>query len=315
MEILQKQVTNLIWRRHRRLFAITGGLSLLIALANNLIVLHTLDETTGHQELIGAGIHQWKIYNGNFEPYPFWLAIVFWMMGLLLMNQDLKDNFNQFLFSSGFSRQRIYWTKLGIGLGSAIAIVAVTLAFQYGMLWLSLPSRIGFQLAWPGLVTSWTYGLASSIGLFSLCWFAALIVGQSGALMVTIIGFSMSLSGLASIGEDVLRTSGLHLNGVQLTWLVAGIWLVAAVILFVWGSYLYRRLSLEHNGEYLLFPGLRVPVYIVFVLYVTVLNGWNGADNYSAIIAFIVSAAFGYFWLWRPGIMEKWHRWRSKSQS
>jgi len=83
--------------------------------------------------------------------------------------------------------------------------------------------------------------------------------------------------------------------------------------LFVWGAYLYPRLSLEHNGEYLLFPGLKVPVYIVFVVYVTFLNAWNAADGTSAVIAFLVSVAFGYFWLWRPSIMAKWHERRSRS--
>lgn len=314
---MQKQVTKLIWRRHRRTFVLAGLLSLLVAVANDLITLHGLNQTQGHYELVKASINHWEVYNtSNFPAYSFWLLIVAWLLGLVLMNQDLTDNFNQFLFSSGFSRQRVYWTKLWQGLLAMLVIVSLTLAVQYGIFWVSLPARIGFHLAWPGLITSWGYGLAGSLGMFAMCWFAALIVGQTGALVVTLIGFTLSLSGVAAIFEQLDSKGGLgwDLNGAQWAWLSAGSWVVAALILFIWGAYLYQHLSLEHNGEYLLFPGLRVPVYIVFVVYVTGINGFNGTDTYSTIISFLVSAAFGYFWLWRPGIMAKWHRWRSQRE-
>lgn len=314
---MQKQVTKLIWRRHRRMFVLAGLLSILVGVADDLITLHTLSQTEGHYDLVKTSINQWRVYDGgNFPAYSFWLFIVAWVLGLLLMNQDLTDNFNQFLFSSGFSRQRVYWTKLWQGLLATFVIVVLTLAVQYGIFWVSLPARIGFHLAWPGLITSWVCGLANSLGLFAICWFAALIVGQTGALVVTLIGFTLSLSGVAAIFERLYDKNGigLGLHGGQLSWLTAGAWVVAALILFIWGAYLYQRLSLEHNGEYLLFPGLRVPVYIVFVLYVTLINGFNNADGYSTIISFLVSAAFGYFWLWRPSIMAKWHRWRSQRE-
>lgn len=311
---MQKQLNRLIWRRHRRVFGIVGGLSLLIALANNVIVLHGLGNSSNAHELVGSNINKWQTYSqSDFSAYPFWLSLAFWMLGILLMNIDLKDNFNQFLFSSGFSRRRVYWSKLGMGLAAAIIIVVLTIIVQYGIFWISLPANIGFHLAWPGLITSWVCGLANSIGVFALCWFAALIIGQTGSLVVTLVGFTLSLTGVASIGESLITMSGWKLTGGQVTWLASGVWLLLACILFVWGAYLYRRLSLEHNGEYLLFPGLKVPVYIVFVVYVTTLNAWNASDGTSAVVAFIASVGFGYFWLWRPSIMEKWHQRRSRS--
>jgi len=310
---LQKQLNKLIWRRHRRLFGLVGGLSLLAALANNVVVLRGLSNENHVHELVSNKINQWQVYDGNeFTAYSFWLYFAFWILGLVLMNTDLKDNFNQFLFSSGFTRRRVYWTKLGMGLGAVIGVVVLTLAFQYGIFWVSLPAGVGFHLAWPGLITSWAFGLASSIAFFAICWFAALIIGQTGALTITVIGFTWSLAGVINIVNSIFGKGDLGTNSAQFPWLWTGISLVAALILFVWGAYLYPRLSLEHNGEYLLFPGLKVPVYIVFVVYVTFLNGWNTVDGTSAVIAFLLSVAFGYFWLWRPSIMEKWHERRSR---
>lgn len=305
---MQKQVTKLIWRRHRRLFGMAGGLSLLVALASTLITMHTLHNTDHVTTLVGKSINHWEMYNGGyFSVYSFTLYFLFWIMGLLLMNRDLKDNFNQFLFTSGFSRQRVYWTKLVVGLVATTVIAILTMVLQYGIFWVSLPAHVTFQLAWPGLITSWVCGLANSIGFFAICWFAALIIGQTGALVITAGGFTLSLVGVGAMLANIMAP----LTQVQQTWRLAGIWLVAALILFIWGAYLYQNLSLEHNGEYLLFPRLRVPVYLVFVLYVTAINGVNAADGFSAIIAFVLSAAFGYCWLWQAKLGEKWHQWRS----
>lgn len=89
-----------------------------------------------------------------------------------------------------------------------------------------------------------------------------------------------------------------------------GLWLLVAVILLIWGSLLFSRLSLEHNGEYLMFPKLRVPLYVVFVAYMTFIFSINAGEWQPAVTAFIISAVFGYLWLWRPQVAEKWRRFR-----
>ncbi|WP_158727547.1 ABC transporter permease [Levilactobacillus enshiensis] len=307
---MHNQLDRLIWRRHRRLFLVIGGVTLLGCFMSTILSLHTLPSSA--TQLVSGNIQKWDMYSESyFSGYPYWLLAAYWIVGLLLMNQDLKDNFNQFLFSSGFSRRRVYWSKIKVAMGALLVIAILTIALEYGMVWAMKPADVGFHLAWPGVLTSWIVGWLTSIGLFSLTWFAALIVGQTGALIVTIVGFTLSLVGSSTISVNILRESGITLNAEQNTWFMAGSWLVAASILFVWGAALYNHLSLEHNGEYLLFPKLKVPVYIVFVVYVTSLSVW-GTDGWSLVFWFLASTIFGYCWLWRPRLGEMFHRWRSR---
>ncbi len=312
--MMHNQLDRLIWRRHRRLFLATGGLALLGCFMNTMLSLHSLPN--GPVQLVDGNIQKWDVYSSTyFSAFPYWIVAAYWMVGLLMMNQDLKDNFNQFLFTSGFSRQRVYWSKIKVAMLGLLVIAALTLALDYGLTYgiaLTMKSAgVGFHLAWPGVLTSVIVGLLSSIGMFSLTWFAALIVGQTGALVVTIVGFTFSLVGSSTISVNILRESGVTLNAEQQTWLMGAGWLVAAIILFVWGAALYNKLSLEHNGEYLLFPKLKVPVYIVFVVYVTSLSVW-GTDGWSLVFWFLASAIFGYCWLWRPRLGEMFHQWRSR---
>lgn len=307
---MHNQLDRLIWRRHRRLFLVAGGLALLGCFMSTILSLHGLPHSA--TQLVDGNIQNWNVYMGAyFSGFPGWIVAVYWLAGLLIMNQDLKDNFNQFLFASGFSRRRVYWSKIKIAMAALFVIAVLTIALEYGMLWVMKPAGVGFHLAWPGVLTSWIVGLLSSIGMFSLTWFAALIVGQTGALVVTIVGFTLSLVGSSTISVNILRESGVALNAEQQTWLMGVSFLVAAIILFVWGAALYNHLSLEHNGEYLLFPKLKVPVYIVFVVYVTSLSVW-GTDGWSLVFWFLASAIFGYCWLWRPRLGEMFHQWRSR---
>ncbi|MBX6948402.1 ABC transporter permease [Levilactobacillus brevis] len=309
---MHNQLDRLIWRRHRRLFLALGALALFANVVMVIIVLSSR-QTAGAHQLVGASIHHWATYKGDyFTAYSYWLIFVYWLAGLLLMNQDLKDNFNQFLFTSGFSRQRVYWTKLRQSLVVLLGISIVTIAVQYSLYWLMKPHGVSFTLAWPGLLTSWISGLAVATGLFAICWFAALIIGQTGALIVTVTGFTLSLMSVGAISQPILTNRPFSLSGSQLTWLVIGVWLIAAIILFVWGAVLYQHLSLEHNGEYLMVPRLKRPVYLVFVIYVTGIFSWGDTNWMADVVTFLITVIFGYAWLWRPRIGERLHQWRAR---
>lgn len=304
---MDKNLRRLLWRQYRKRFWSLGLISLLI------MALSAWADTTtwlyhSKTTVFGPQMHQWlafdatKLRFGSFSLYSPWLMFAFGLAGLVLMNQDLKDHFNQFLFTSGYRRRQIYWTKLTLGLGGLLGIAVVTTAIQYLIYWLQMPASVTLDLAWPGLITTWLMDLTTSIGFFAICWFAALIIGQTGALWVTLAGFILSLVGIISVNVPGFNL----LTAQQGQWTEIGAWIVATIILAVWGAWLYQRLSLEHDGEYLLFPGLRWPVYLVFVIYVTVIFSGGFHVTTAGIIALLVTVIFGYLWLWRPKLT--WHR-------
>ncbi|MFC0379028.1 ABC transporter permease [Levilactobacillus acidifarinae] len=303
---MTKNLSRLLWRRYRQRFWALLGISVLAGIA---VALLDAETWVRHSPVLFADqINHWVVYQtskfGSVSVYSYWLVFVAWLSGMLLMMQDLKENFNQFLFASGYKRQRIYWTKLGMALAGLLVIDVVTAVVQYLTYWIKLPQGTSFNLALPGFLTTWVSGLILALVMFAIGWFAALIVGQSGPLVITVCGFTLSLVGMVTFFEGVT----LHMTTITVEWLAVGSWLLAAVILLVWGSFLFNRLSLEHNGEYLMFPRLRVPLYLVFVGYMTFIFSVNANDLQPALITFIISAIFGYGWLWRPQLIEKWHQ-------
>lgn len=305
---MTKNLSRLLWQRYRQRFWALPGISVLVGLAIALMDTQTWNQHSS--VLFSDQINQWVVYQnsklGSVSLYSYWFVFMAWLSGLLLMMQDLKENFNQFLFTSGYKRQRIYWTKLGLALGGLLIINVVTALIQYLVYWVKLPHGMQFNLAWPGFLTTWASGLGLALVMFAICWFAALIVGQSGALVITVCGFTLSLTGLATSFQGAT----FRLSTQKVEWLALGIWLLAALILLVWGSFLFSRLSLEHNGEYLMFPKLRLPLYLVFVAYMTFIFSINAGEWQPAVTTFIISAIFGYLWLWRPQVAEQWRRFR-----
>ncbi|KRN02068.1 hypothetical protein FD13_GL000374 [Levilactobacillus senmaizukei DSM 21775 = NBRC 103853] len=302
-------LVKLVWRRQRNtLWFVLAFTVLSIAVTTGMTVNNL--ESSEVLELVGDSIRRWEMYNGDyFNAYSNILIFVYWLVGLLVMNRDLKDNFNQFLFTSGYSRRRVYWTKFFVVQGFLLLTTVVGIAVQYGVAAVMLPSGIGFHLAWAGVLTSWLGGLLISWLFFAITWFAALIVGQTASLLVTVVGFTLSSFGILQIYLKLVSNRFWHLSEGQTLILGFGLMFLATVSLIVWGAWLFQRLSLEHNGEYLLFPKLRVPVYIVFVAYLTGLAAWNGLPITIAI-TFISTVLFGYGWLWRPKLGEKWHQYQ-----
>lgn len=308
---MNKKLNQLLWQRYRQWFLALAGISLLTAIV--LAFTNANDWTLGgrHARLFGAQIRTWAVYGGTddaFVPlYSTGLVFIFWLMGFVLMVRDLKDHFNQFLFASGYRRSTIYWAKLRLSLGALTSLSVVITAVQYGIYRIVIPQGVAFNLAIPGLITTWVSGLAISLGMFAIAWFASLIIGEAISLVVTISGFTGSLISV----ENIYQNWTAHWSEPMAAWVAIGLWLAVAIILLIWGSYLYQRMSLEHDGEYLMFPGLRVPVYLVFVVYMTAIFSINAANLTPALWAFIISALFGYGWLWRPNLLEKWRARRS----
>jgi len=317
---MQKQLDRLLWRRYRGRLLALAGISVLVGLVNALI-----DVSAWSIQIQGVMFNQyikdWTVYQPTIQRsatefhhfaslslYSYWLVFIFWLGGLVVMWQDLKEHFNQFLFASGYKRTSVYWAKLRVSLTALLGIAIVTMVVQDLVYWVNVPHGMQVNLAWPGLLTTWAVGLAMSVGLFAVSWFAALIIGQSGPLVVTICGFTLSLIR----GANVIRSWTTSWTAAQRDWLVVGVWLVAALFLFVWGAVLYRHLSLEHDGEYLLFPALRLPVYLVFIVYLTGLFALNGSGWEPSLYTFLITMFFGYWWLWRPNVSQRWRQWRQR---
>lgn len=304
---MTQSLNRLLWRRYRTRFWALLVLSVVIGVGLAILNSTNWQALMTTSDFFTADITKWQVYNDprySVSFYTYWVVFIYWLVGIVLVYQDRRENFDQFLFASGYRRHTIYWTKLALAFGGLLVITVLTMAAQYGVYWLNIPARMTFNFAWPGFITTWVVNLAMSWGFFAIAWFAALILGQTWSLLVTLGGFTISLIGVATFIQGLLA----KWTTSQLEWLSVGLWLTATVILLVWGAYLYDRVTLEHVGEYLMFPALRTPVYIVFVVYMTALFTVNATDLEPAVVTFIITTVFGYWWLWRPTLTGTWHR-------
>ena len=267
--MFKNRLDQLIWQRHRRMLFAIGAMALFGCIMIALIALHDVAGDHYNHNLVSAvAMQQWEPYRGTyFSGFSVWLMIAAWLAGLEMMHLDLRDNFNQFLFSSGFSRQRIYWSKIKVAFLVLLFIDITATAVQYLIYWVGTPSGYTWHIGWPGILSSWLFGLMISFGLFAISWFASLIIGQGGPLVVTIAGFTFSLGGYSAFGGNIVRKFT-SLSDTQIMWCVLTFAVILALGLLIWGVALYKRLSLEHNGEYLMFPHLRVPVYILSLIHI-----------------------------------------------
>lgn len=310
---MQTSLMQLLWRHYRRRMGALGVIAVLLG-----FWLAWSETGSWSHQLTGAifdaQIHQWTVYTqatmGSLSLYPGGLLFMGLLVGLLLMNGDLKDHFNGFLFMSGYRRTTIYWHKALLGIGTLLAMALVTTVIHYAVYLSHLAPGQTFNLALPGLLTSWGYGFLQTVGFFTIGWFAALIVGQTGPLVITVAGFLVSLIGVVPVIErlwfptqPVSAQADARLAGV----LALG-WLLAIVILLPWGAWLYRRLSLENDGHYLLFAGLRWPVFLVYVVYLGLIFVGNHVAWSPMTLIYAAFVVFGYLWLWRPHPLEWWRR-------
>lgn len=306
---MERKLTRLLWQHYRRRLWATAIISFLVTLvmAQSLTGTWALNAGKMFNDTI---MQRWQAYPagtwGSISFFPGGMPAIAWVMGWLFMHQDLKDNFNQFLFSSGYQRRTIYRHKLALLLGALLSLVIVTTAVTYLIFWVNVPHSVTFNWAWPGVVTGFMDGLMASLGFFAIGWFAALIIGQTVPLLITVGGFTVSLIGVATLVTRVFQNRPAS----QLDWATNALWLMGAGVLFIWGSWLYQRLSLEHNGEYLLFPGLRMPVFITFVVYLLVIFLGNGEYLLPTIIPVGLAVICGGGWLWWPEISQKWQHGR-----
>ncbi|WP_314208363.1 hypothetical protein [Vagococcus salmoninarum] len=243
----------------------------------------------------GLNTYGSKFYQEN----TFYYFVIAAAVGFLLFFFDMKSHFNTLLFSSQYSRPKIYWSKYLVVGGSLLLSVLL------GKLYVLLTIKSGippehFNGEMSLLVVSVLAG-TSVIGLvFLISSFAGLILGEWVTGVLTLVGFYVSLSffleAIAELEEvfkyyvlgyaltddySIMLPERLVVNGLSTiavpTWSFL-VYLLIALVLLISGQRLFAKVTLENNNKYLVFANLRRPTLIVFMLYSTILAAGYGSS-------------------------------------
>lgn len=243
------------------------------------LMLFIQTDTTDEYEPIEIGEER-PYFSIYFNEKPLLLLTVVSLIGFLMFFVDLKTSFNEFLFSLGVSKRRIYFTKYLLIALPVLSSVLAAKALYFGIVTQSIPAEY-VNIEFIDLLMNVFAVWAPLVFYFSVSAFIGLITGHMILAPLTLLGFCFSFETFVTslINMDYYFTSNtskqyvfnffqyeVTKNSITLFPIVFA--LIASFCLFVLGAFLFPTLTLEKKENYLLFDKLRVPVIIGLTIYI-----------------------------------------------
>lgn len=218
-----------------------------------------------------------------FNENPIFLIAVLATAGFFLFFVDLKSSFNEFLFSLGVSKRRIYFSKFALISIPLLSSVLLAKILFVGIITTGISAEyvnISIGALAITVIASWT----TSVFYFFISAFIGLVTGNLILGPLTALGFCLSLEffitsltnawyHFTNATTDIYITNNFFVYTITKD-PVSAIPVILAVtlsfLLFIFGSFLFSKLTLEKKGNYLLFDKLKIPVVIAMTIYVPV---------------------------------------------
>ncbi|MDA9470394.1 ABC transporter permease [Enterococcus sp. 5H] len=242
-----------------------------------------------------------------FNENPWLLISLISLIGFSLFFVDLKTSFNEFLFSLGVSKRKIYFTKyLLIALPLLFSVLIAKILF-IGIVTLGIPSEyvnLNMHQIVMNILALWS----PIVFYFSVSTFIGLVTGHMILGPLTLFGFCFSFEFFMTSLTNALYFFTDHTKEVYMgdffqyiitknpTPLFPIIFaLVVSILLTVSGFFLFPALTLEKKGNYLLFDKLKIPVIIATTIYVPIVmvfsQGFSHDESLqSSIVSLLIYA-------------------------
>lgn len=238
---------------------------------------------------------------------PLLLISLISLIGFFLFFVDLKTSFNEFLFSLGVSKHKIYFTKyLIIALPILLSALIAKILF-IGIVILGIPSEyvnLNIEQIIMNILALWS----PIVFYFSVTAFIGLVTGHMILAPLTLVGFCFSFEFFMTSLTNALyfftdNTKEVYMgnffqyiitkNPIPMFPIVFA--LIVSILLTVLGAFLFPSLTLEKKGNYLLFDKLKIPVIIVTTIYVPIVivfsQGFSHDEStQSSIISLLIYA-------------------------
>lgn len=243
----------------------------------------------GPGEVIPADLSFMRYGDSSF----FFVTAIVALCGFLLFFVDQKTSFNRFLFSLGVSRKQLFCGKLLYVALPLLGVFALGIAGMIVGLWLGIPQPY-LNISIGQMVSSGFLVLVTCFFFFGISCFCGVMFGNLvfGPLTYVILMWSLQflpniLGNMSQLGYYLIyhkelpeklnyfnsygidRLYTFDLASYKIYWPLVGFLLFVGGVLLWWSYRKYQRLSLEHDGEYLLYPESRWPIWTLAVLYLS----------------------------------------------
>lgn len=238
------------------------------------------------------------------------IMFVVYLAGMLTFANDRRTHFDTFLLSLSELRRRIYWTKLGYGIGTLLGSLILGQATYYLIVELGVKAPYA-QLNLTNLSQHAIGNIILMLAVYVIGVIVGLVIGElptlliGGSVFIWLVGATFSTIGDTQrfLVSDNLRTYATAIsqaNGTLLSrlfaidnnqalyknpqqvGLIVGI-LVAAGLLVWCGQWLYRQVSLDRKYELVQVACLKKPIMVIGTLYLAWMCGMNSVFSRSPL--------------------------------
>ncbi|MBP2099647.1 hypothetical protein [Enterococcus rivorum] len=232
-----------------------------------------------------------KLYNSFYYKEAFFPLLIFVSAtSFLLFFADLKTSFNTFLFSLGTSKKKIYWYKHLLVSVPFLLSILVGKFILTGIILANIPERF-INISSGELLSSIIGSWITLVFFYSAGSFIGLVTGNLVLAPLTVLGFTVTMNWfIAGFVNGWNYFIGNHSDAAlfyqsdffyelgqnKVNWSNVAMTSGVTLLLIFVSAFLYPKLSLEKNGNYLLFDALRIPVLLLFIFYTTVTFTFSG---------------------------------------
>ncbi|OJG86992.1 hypothetical protein RV15_GL002285 [Enterococcus silesiacus] len=272
-----------------------------------------------------------------FNENPLLLLAIVVAAGFFVFFVDLRTSFNEFLFSLGVSKRRIYFSKFALISLPLLGSILLAKILFVSIITTGIPAEyvnISMMDLLANVLASWT----TYILYFFIAAFIGLVTGNLILGPLTALGFCLSLEFFITAvinawyyftktTTDLYVTNKFFVYTVEkapISILPVIVAIVLPLLVLAVGSYLFPTLTLEKKGNYLLFDTLKIPVVIAMVIYVPIVlvfnHGYysyeNGASPIPGLLIYgIITALIGSYLVFRKEIHGSINRRRQVKNS
>ncbi|MCZ2491677.1 hypothetical protein [Dellaglioa carnosa] len=353
---VNKRLNQIVWQRYKWFIALFVALIVGVSMVNTINTVNGVKEaekTTTYQQFVmdtkndakeqkvKANLSQteYKKYQagmGYQDSYSMidnsWsgILVIFMIgMGLFTSLYDLKTKFNEFIFSSGFSRRHYFWKRASLILWTTLITILISMVADVVIAKLLISSNY-FHISESFLAWRLAYCLAGYISVYAVGTIVGILVNGVLAATITAIGFfgtyMLVITNFVNNGltDPFVYSVQADTNGIEfgVQTQIATFLILAALMMWA-ASYFFNNLSLEQDGPYLQFNYLKKPLLIFVTLYIGFIIGGQGRGYTKlsemikvGVITGIITFIVAYIVIYRPqNVWQKIQNKFSKNKS
>ncbi|KAF1303281.1 hypothetical protein IV487_04615 [Enterococcus saccharolyticus] len=276
-----------------------------------------------------------NVYYSYYVSSQPWALLIF-ILGFLLFFVDQKTNFNRFLFSLSVSRKKLFTGKLLYLAGPFMLVIGLGILGNILIQWYGIPqlymNATVIQLLQSGL-SHWIFTI------FLLC--SGMLLGVTlgnvvfGPLSILLGLFVLSQMTVFSFFSNLNIILTYFFPDIQLPmtdaifvvwpgktstpWYISLILMLLSALFIFLAERIFRKVSIEDDGDYVTSPGLRLPVFLTMFVstcffFTITMTSWylvfNPVEDYTIIreliIITIVTCICSYILVYARSIRKWW---------